>query len=149
MCLQLMEGHHCSLKTDLGQKFGKKLESRFFQAKMSAAVFRRVETKDCTLVSKPYPNFMKLMCKFNNYGVASYASHHFRFPTLSAVCDITGLFQSSFSWPCSGQSAFTPRTINLRIYRSPLQTSSCYPPPPHNSLWLHSSLHLCLHQQRL
>lgn len=26
----LMEGHHCSLKTDLGQKFGKKLESRFF-----------------------------------------------------------------------------------------------------------------------
>lgn len=26
----LMEGHDCSLKTDLGQKFAKKLESRFF-----------------------------------------------------------------------------------------------------------------------
>lgn len=41
---------------------------------MSTAVFQRVETKDCTLVSKPYRNFMKLMCKFNNYGFISICS---------------------------------------------------------------------------
>lgn len=81
------------------------------------------------------------------------ALHHIHFSCCQADCDITGLAQSSFCHPSSGQSAFTPCTLNLPsviLPCRPICATHLFPITSSlSSLRLHLSLHLHVHHQDL